>query len=478
MTTRRESYPVLARGHETLPDESTVILSEIDQVIPGNHTTPCMVYPLPKDTLTKEQLISHLRSGLENVLTNVPLVGSVLHETAEGGICALRQNHEPIQLHVHHLDLDPSLPSYQYLEEHDFDPGFFNDKGELLTPEGINVGGFRRDEGCPVALFQANFIRGGIILALSFHHMCGDAKSIDNIYVYWAASTKAAVEGKPLPVWKPSLDRTYFNAAYTPDAAETEKLKKNIRGFTYHPISKDDSGKLINPPERPPTSNKIYRISAASCAKLKEMCKPSEAGKFVSSYDCVSALTWRCITRSRVPFLGIDVEKTESSFSHAVDVRGKWAGQVSPDYVGNGFLVTLSDSIPLKELIESPNLARIAETIRHCTTLINENSIPDLVKVRQGIEGKEEMRWIWHPQNVVGTSWTGMRAYTEYDFGFGLPMTIRLPLPAFEGVFGVMPATRIDGKVDGLEVYVVQENGCHERLAADEEYRKFADLLG
>lgn len=478
MTTKRETYDILAKGHEILPDESVVVLSEIDQVIPGNHTTPCIIFQLPSDKHTKEELITYLRTGLENVLTNVPLVGSQLHETSDGGICALRHNHQPIQLYVHHLDLDPNLPSYQFLEENNFDPGFFNHNGELLTPSGINVGGFRRDEGCPIALFQANFIRGGLILALSFHHMCGDAKSIDNIYVYWAASTKAALQGKTLPIWKPSLDRAYFNAAYTPDAKETEKLKKNMRGFTFHPISKDDSGKLINPPERPPTSNKIYRISAEACSKLKDICKPNDPDKFVSSYDCVSALTWRCITRSRISFLDIDVETKDSSFSHAVDVRGKWGGLVSPDYLGNGFLVTLSDSIPVRELIGSPNLARIAETIRHCTTLINENSIPDLAKVRKGIEGKEEMRWIWHPQNVVGTSWTGMRTYSEYDFGFGLPVTIRLPLPAFEGVFGVMPATRVNGKVDGLEIYVVQENGCQDRLAADEEYRKYADLLG
>lgn len=154
-------------------------------------------------------------------------------------------------------------------------------------------------------------------------------------------------------------------------------------------------------------------------------------------------------------------------------MRGKFA---SKDYFGTGFLVSSSDAFPVSELIGPEiDLSKVALAIRKSTGNIVESSIPDLVKVRKGIEGTEEMRYIWHPQNVVATSWTGVQAYTRYDFGWGLPVSVRLPVSPFEGVFYVMPGNRKEG---GFDVAVVQEDGCQERLKVDEEWKEYAEYIG
>jgi hypothetical protein len=188
--------------------------------------------------------------------------------------------------------------------------------------------------------------------------------------------------------------------------------------------------------------------------------------------------TWRCLLRSRLQFLKIDPRSTESTFSHAAEIRGKFGNLVPKDYFGNGFCVAVSTPLHVADLIGDISLAKVAEAVRQSTLDVTAETIPNLVKVRKGIEGREEMRYIWHPQNVVGTSWMGMQAYTKYDFGFGLPVSIRLPTPPFEGVFGIMPASRIDGRVDGFDVYVVQENSCQDILAADAEYAEYCSLVG
>jgi hypothetical protein len=225
-------------------------------------------------------------------------------------------------------------------------------------------------------------------------------------------------------------------------------------------------------------SLKMYHLSAGSCTKLKDLCKPTDPQKFVSTYDCITALTWRCMTRARVPYLKMDIENTETNYSHAVDLRGRFGDIVPIEYFGDGLLMGVTENISVAELIGGPGLAKAAQAIRQSILDITVDSMPALLKVREGIEGREEMRWIWHPQNVVGTSWTGMQPFTKYDFGYGLPVSIRLSASAFEGTLGVLPANRIDGKSDGFDVYICLENSCHTRLEADPEYRAFCSLLG
>ena len=106
----------------------------------------------------------------------------------------------PIQLNIHHLDLEPSSPTYETMAASGFNSTLYSSISSHLIPPNANLRGFRSDNSCPVADFQANFIRGGMLLTLVLHHMCGDAKSIDHVFSLWATSTKAVKEGQPMPV--------------------------------------------------------------------------------------------------------------------------------------------------------------------------------------------------------------------------------------------------------------------------------------
>ena len=443
----------------------------------GSHTKPCVFFPLTiEDQLDKEKFISHLRTGLQNVLTHIPIIGGQLRKI-ENEFSVLRHNYQPIQLYVHHLDISCDFPTYDQLAISGFNPNLFSDIDALLFPPDSDLHSFRYDDGCPISVFQANFIRGGLVLTLALYHKCGDAKSIDHIFTLWASSTKAAKDGQPMPSWKPILDRSYFSASSTPSIAETEELKKLIRGFNFYPASKGEAANHPLPPTPPPMTLQMYHFSAESCAKLKNICKPTEPGRFVSSYDCITGLTWRCMTRARVPYLKLDVENTKSNCAHAVDTRGRFGDIVPKEYFGNGFCIGVTENLTIAKLIGDTGLPKAAQAIRQSILDVKESSIPAFVKVRKGIEGRERMRWIWAPQNVMSTSWTGMQGFTNYDFGYGLPASIRRSAINYEGALGVLPANRMDGKSDGFDVYVALEKGSQERLQADVEYQEYCSLL-
>ena len=151
----------------------------------------------------------------------------------------------------------------------------------------------------------------------------------------------------------------------------------------------------------------------------------------------------------------MDVENTKTNCSHAVDSRGKFGGIVPIKYFGNGLLMAVTKEITIAELIGENGLAISAQVVLQSILDITVDSIPALRKVRKGIEGREEVRWIWLPQNVVGTSWTGMQPFAKYVFGYGLPVSIMLSASAFEGTLGVVSANRVDGRSDRFNVYIL-----------------------
>ncbi len=474
-----EAIDVFPTGYKKLPEVTKFDLSDLDHVVPGFHTTVCPVFPLSVDT-NKDQLITSLKVGLQNVLRCIPLLGGTLQNDPQANrVYILRENHVPIELGVHYLDRDDSFPTYEKLAKDGFPPTFFALNATALTPPGSNVTGFRRDDGCPVAVFQANFIKGGLIMTVAVSHLGADAKSIDHTYTLWANSSRAAREGSEMPTFRPMLDRSYFNVTAKPSAAETESLKKNVKGFTYQEVREEVSHEsLAEPKDLPETSLQVYHFTAHSSENLKHECWPKESGKYVSTYDCMAAATWRAMTKARLPYMKTLTSSSITTFSHAIDARGRFGSLVPNDYFGNAFIIGWAEPMEIEALLSERGLALAAQTIRKSILDFNASSIPDLLKVRRGIEGRQKMEFDWSPGNVVATSWTSMKALTGYDFGFGLPATIRTPVPPFEGILGVLPAASKVGESDGYDVYVVMEKQCQERLANDADYSAICQIRG
>ncbi|KAH8651047.1 putative trichothecene 3-O-acetyltransferase [Xylariales sp. PMI_506] len=480
--TNFEAFEIFPRNHESLEDVTKYELSDMEQLMTANYTCPCVVYPFAGD---KDEVVHNLKLGLENVLTCIPLLGG---ETLnEGGrLWGIRKNHEPIQLGVHHLDQDPEFTSYDSLAATGFPAKFFSDNNARLVPPGADVVGFHREDGCPVALFQVNFIKGGIILTMPLHHSYGDAQSINHVFVLWAASASAARDQQPMPTFTPVLDRSYFNSSSVPSGSELEALKSDIEGctgYTFHPLQENASNQVkTQPAAPPPTSLVMYHFSKSVCEELKRTCQPAPGSgiDFVSSYDVICAATWCAMTRARIPYLNLDLATATTSYAHPVDTRGKFGGGVVPDeYFGDGAVMIATKRILVSELIDGEvGIARGAQLIRRSTQTCTVDTIPNMVNAIHGIRDVEEMRWIWHPENAMGSSLAGMKVMEKYDFGFGLPVSFRVSAVPFDGLLGVLPGNRIGADPGGFDIYLVLEAGCQERVRTDPEFAKYCSVIG
>lgn len=459
---------VLPKDHEALPDTTRYDLSEYDHILSANLTLPRLVFPTSAD-LDQLQVITNLKVGLANVLTYMPFVGGkVYNDTTNGTIYVLRQNHEPVDLGINRLDApEDSFPDYATLAAQNFPMDFLSQNMSKLVPPGINATAMFRSDGSPVATFQVNFIKGGIILTLGMNHLFGDAKSIDHVYTLWASSTKAAFSSQPLPKFKPSLDRSYFTATSIPGPEELESLKKDIKGFFFSKIDPNAAAITNDPPKPPPTSNEAYHFSAAACNRLKEALAPTEPGSYISTYDCVVAATWRAMTKSRMPYQNL-TDSSTTRVIHAVDIRGRFPN-VPTSYFGNAFWMALTDPIDVGTLLSSTGLAKAALAVRKATLETTDSTIPNYLRVQRAVAGKESIQLDYQPANVIGTSWTGMQT-EKFDFGFGLPRSLGLSNANFEGALTILPAIGPDGRRDGVHACVALEKGCSERMKADEDY--------
>lgn len=80
------------------------------------------------------------------------------------------------------------------------------------------------------------------------------------------------------------------------------------------------------------TTMMCFHFSKGSLQQLKEECKPSEHGAWVSTGDCVAAILWRALTRARSPKRQAN---RDIHFNMAVDGRSRCKHPDAENYFGN-----------------------------------------------------------------------------------------------------------------------------------------------
>lgn len=175
-------------------------------------------------------------------------------------------------------------------------------------------------------------------------------------------------------------------------------------------------------------------IPASKLAALKASAAPQTPGDaWVSTNDCITALMWRAITRSRLPMHGIADPTTNSrpvALENPLDVRASMPGGVSTAYPGN--VVMFSKAVmPLNELVRHDTFRAVAVCVRETVekfpawTLV-ERAMRWIASVPRGADVAMDVDVVMGLDALV-TSWRVLRAYERWDFGFG-------PLAALSGL--------------------------------------------
>lgn len=498
-------------------------LSDLDHLMPKIYVHLVEIFRLPADT-NKAFVLDILTNSLSRALADHPILTGTVHLDNEAKrIVVKKRPDSSVGLFVKGQasqsptedDTNTSLPSFTQMEQEDF-PGHWLKADKVLPAPFQDLVANPADDlatdGPEVCAIQVTFIEGGLILGLAIHHHLCDGNGLEAFLDNW--SRHAMAESKRLvsneaalaTITPPMTTHADFgreavlttgNKTTQPKEQEAWRaLENKFPMYTVHP----------RPPSPPPAdfkmpiiTSRIWHFPRSKLQKLKDLCSSSSSDStkncHISSYDVILALIWRVFLRAKQPLLQAD-PTTPTRVVYPVNARGRSSPAVPEGYIGSGVCMrqpsqpfTISDVLQgtLEELSGSNSavatLALLARTVRALTNSVTPEYISDVVSF---VGNAPDRRWIeFNIEWVLGldclsTSWHNMKSYETHDFGFGTPAALRFPDPKFEGFVFVYPTRRDkkDSIDEGLEVSLILEESCYERLEQDRELALFAERRG
>lgn len=459
-----------------------VTLAPSDQFIIRNFVTTILFFKNDEKVAIQET-ISSLKQGLANALAELPfLAGTVVAENPQK--CTLQvdiQEGAGVEFRVNdmrHLSGKP-LYDYQALEAAGFPPSALDFNvlvcGTLIPPPE------------PVCLtIQANFIHGGLLLAVHLHHAVMDGSGLFTFFQCLSKHTAAAsrsqiVQPKDL-LPDDALDRFALQSNPT--------CRQMIEYPGFRPATEDswaakaDAGKLmarlVTQSETEILKQVIkswWIMSPKQLQSLQEEKMTVGADKVKPTMNStISALCWRHISLARrLP----QTEFEYSGLTTVCDFRARLDPPLNSDYAGNA-LVFARARVPVKDICsdEPDVLHRISTRITESVDWWDSDKIQGLLDAVDSTDmGSVEWDCDSHfGPDVQVTSTLG--AVSPYSLDWGLQLgqmqALRFPTGAFyDGFVTVLPRLP-DGSIEfvlngGAEVLT--------RLKADKEFTRYARFL-
>ncbi|GAB4852217.1 hypothetical protein Ancab_016409 [Ancistrocladus abbreviatus] len=168
----------------------------------------------------------------------------------------------------------------------------------------INLDGHVR----PLLSIQVTELVDGIFVGCSMNHVIADGNSFWNFFNAWSEIHRA--NGKSISISRQPIHQRWF-----PDG--------------HGPIIKLASAQVVGY-EAPELRERIFHFSSDSVAKLKVKANKECGTTTISSFQALSALAWRCMTRARC--LPRDLE---TICKLVIDDRKKLSPPISENYFGN-----------------------------------------------------------------------------------------------------------------------------------------------
>ncbi|KKY37707.1 putative transferase family protein [Diaporthe ampelina] len=414
----------------TEPAEEVFNISLLDCIMPKIYIPITCTYQI-KDDVDIEAAITEICSGLKRLLADYRFLAGSLFETDAGTSFVKRgPSHAKFTVHVED-HTGGEFPTYEDLAERHFPVSELD--ARMLPPDFEPSPTGTAEEGNPAMLVQFNVIQGGLVIGAVFHHLLVDAKGLDAVMARWAAHTRSLRTGTSPPPFKHSDLNTPRLNSVTPDTfGESNQPVPSLKYAPNAPPTSDISASAM--------AQHIWHIPASKLAALKASAAPRAPGDaWVSTNDCITALMWRAVVRSRLATHNIadpEADPRPVALENSLDVRASIPGGVSAAYPGN--VVMFSKAVmPLSELVRHSTFRAVAVCVRETVEkyrawpLVQRAmswiaSVPRVTDVAMDFD-------VVMGLDVVATSWRVLRAYETWDFGFG-------PLGALRFMFIHRPA--------------------------------------
>ncbi|KAI8271370.1 Trichothecene 3-O-acetyltransferase TRI101 [Colletotrichum sp. SAR11_240] len=458
-------------------------LSDYDHTMPAFNIPIVAVYSCSLGGAEKDSLIENLKSSLEQTLGQYIQFGGRLQINDETGQYTIKtSDNDAVELSVkHHDELDDDyVPSYASLESQAFPPMLLD--GKKLLPRIMTEkqtltqhGDFVEDDA-PVAMFVVTFIRGGVVLGIGLHHLATDVSGLDGFLQSWAANNRNLVDELPLAPFDDSiLDRALLtHSGSPPDMNRWTELDQKVKF-----VKLLDEIPQPPPPDfkMPDTSEVLFHFPKSNMVKLKAAASPADADAWVSSYDSIMALCWRCLTRARQSsFPG----NTTTALMHAVNGRNRLKPELAKYYIGNVAMHGRPE-LTFAEVVAPDAFPRLAAMVRATNVEVDDGLYKSAVEWVAGVPDKRRIALNMNAflgPDVASTSWQGLSAHQTWDFGFGTPKAIRWPKPDIDGFVFYFPARNTGDPDEGVELVVCLEDSAMQRLLKDQEWLNYAVAKG
>lgn len=268
-------------------------------------------------------------------------------------------------------------------------------------------------------------------------------------------------------------------------------LGSRINPTCDYRVPKDEriDGPPLPPPyPHPELASMLVHIPRSKAAQLKRLATPPAGeGRWISTYDAVSAFVWRHMTRVRMSHLyhaQVDPASTPY-FVEAVDLRPRFHNpDMPPRFMRNAVAGGFSPSAPVTPLTvdeiasaEKP-LSGVAAYIRALTDSVTQAHVEGLMGVIALIRDKRSISLNLKSLGPLAVWITSHREAdpSHYDSGFGRPKTHRLLWGGDldNGLVTIYPAIATDRPDEGWSIGIVMEKELVPKLLEDAEWTDFA----
>jgi Transferase family len=277
-------------------------LSALDLVAPRRCIQVSPIFKL-ETRGSEHRILDTLLDGLSKALAEYrPLAGRLrLDETDTPWIAISKA--DSVQFTVSRIEND--FPSFTDLEKVSFAQELMDPSADLPPGKWENTAAWPvkdDSEGVIISAYRASFIRGGMILNMSCHHMCCDATGIYNFMYCWAIRCQLRCAGEEIELpaasshsLPSSLDGGDRKCA---GVQQQDELMSRLHRYKY--THRDRSPFLAAEWLTPITRNVIFHFPTSKLEALRKKLTPRIESVSRKDSHAITTLLFQAVTRARM----------------------------------------------------------------------------------------------------------------------------------------------------------------------------------
>ena len=444
-------------------------VSDIDSHQPDFFISFLLPYPVQSESQV-QQAIQYLDRGLRHAIVQIPLMTGSLVVGPDDKLAVKVLPDSRLDLEVRRIPCEEHK-SFSDLSLSSFSPDDL-DETQLLPPVALQSS----PSPLPVCFVRLNVMEEGLILAIGINHIVADISSMDTFMKLICQGGRAHSHGITMPAHQPNLDRTRYNGPHQPSSA-TVKHGLQDRVAQYSVVDSSEPARNFEKYEPRPSGGALYMTTEPEIQEIKKSCQSLEGVEYITSYDCVVAMLWRCITRARLTYHP-QSHASPSRFVHPVDLRKRFPETNAGNYFGNAFMTTRTEPLEAGQLLEDNGVSVAASLIRRSILSVNMEGVADLAALISLLGRSEKLQFNMNELELdfLTTSWLAVDT-AEYDFGLEAPIAYRTRSVPRPGVGILFPDCQKGPHAREYTVYVVLPLEEQEILRGDEEFLRYFKVL-